>query len=161
MPFTPFHLGPGLLVGLLLFSALHLPTLLVANMIPDVEPLYAIAACPSCAHHGFWHSLAGASILAAILSIAVLVLKKPVERLSELFRVKQKASWKNVLPAAFLGTWLHVLLDSTLYPDMKPFFPLNANPLYVGNAAFVPVYALCALSFAAGMVLYFLRVGRK
>ncbi len=154
MPLTPFHLGPGLLIGLLLFSWLHLPTFLLANMLPDLEPLAALTVCADCELHGFWHSLAGASILAAVLSIGVILARKPIEKLSELFRVKQEVFWKNVLPAAFLGTFLHVLLDSTLYPEMKPLYPLELNPFYIGSTAFAPVYVLCTILFVAGLVLY-------
>ncbi|MGC9345425.1 MAG: hydrolase, partial [Candidatus Bathyarchaeales archaeon] len=38
MPFTPFHLGPVLLFGLALSTVLDLSTLLIASVIPDVEP---------------------------------------------------------------------------------------------------------------------------
>ena len=157
MPFTPFHLGPGLLIGLLLFSYLHLPTFLLASMLPDLEPLHAITACSGCEHHGFWHSFAGASVQAIVLSMGMILLRKPVERLSELFRVKQNASWKNVLPAAFIGAFLHVLLDSTLYTDMEPFWPSRANPFYAGGAAFEAVYVGCAVLFVFGLALWLKR----
>ena len=42
MPFTPFHLGPGLLLGLLLLSYVDLPTFLLASVIVDVEPFLAL-----------------------------------------------------------------------------------------------------------------------
>ena len=154
MPFTPFHLGPGLLLGLLFFSVLHLPTFLLASVIVDAEPLYAIIACPSCAHHGFWHSFLGGTIAAVFLGTAMVLLDRRVRRIMALFRLGQKATKKTVFLAAFSGVYLHLLLDSLLYPDMKPFYPLGANPFYIGNPAFVPVYALCALLFIAGLGLW-------
>jgi len=38
MPFTPFHLGPALTIGLPLRRFIHAPTFIVANVIVDVEP---------------------------------------------------------------------------------------------------------------------------
>ena len=36
MPFTPFHFGPGLIVGLLLLSFIDFATFLIASVIVDV-----------------------------------------------------------------------------------------------------------------------------
>ena len=44
MPLTPFHLGPGLLFGLLLFRYIDFPTSLIASVIVDVEPILALAS---------------------------------------------------------------------------------------------------------------------
>ena len=43
MPFTPYHLGPGLFVGLLFLSFIDFPTFLVASVIVDVEPFMVLA----------------------------------------------------------------------------------------------------------------------
>jgi len=152
MPFTPFHLGPGLVIGILLFSYISLPVFLFANMMPDLEPL-AVIISGGGVHHGFWHSFAGATILAIVLSIVAIAFKKPIKKFSEKFLIKQEISWKNVLPAAFLGTFLHVFLDSILYHEMNPFYPITGNPFVIGTIAFVPVYVGCALLFVLGFVL--------
>jgi len=39
MPFTPFHLGPALLLGLMLSKYIDLATFLFANILVDLEPL--------------------------------------------------------------------------------------------------------------------------
>ena len=44
--------------------------------------------------------------------------------------------------AGVLGTLLHVLLDSPLYDDIRPFYPLTANPLY-NPALSSEVYGVC------------------
>ena len=43
MPFTPYHLGPGLFFGLLLFRYLDFPAFLIANIVVDVEPFLVLA----------------------------------------------------------------------------------------------------------------------
>jgi hypothetical protein len=71
VPFTPFHLGPALLFGLALGTLFHLPTLLVASVVPDLEPFvvlyFHIHDYPL---HGVFHSYLGSSILAVWLSSA-------------------------------------------------------------------------------------------
>ena len=37
MPFTPYHFGPGLFLGLIFLGFIDFPTFLVANIIVDVE----------------------------------------------------------------------------------------------------------------------------
>lgn len=155
MPATPFHLGPGLLVGLLLFGIIHLPTFLIASVILDLEPLSVLLFCPGCNHHGFFHSFLGGSIVAVVLGAVMLIADGKVRKIISCFKLEQKATKKNVFLAAFSGIYLHILLDSMLYSDMKPFFPLAINPFYIGTIpAFIAVYALCAVLFVAGIAFY-------
>jgi len=42
MPFTPYHLGPGLFVGLLFLGFIDFPTFLVASVIVDMEPFLVL-----------------------------------------------------------------------------------------------------------------------
>jgi len=152
MPFTPFHLGPGLVLGLLLFSWLHLPTFLMANMIPDIEPFYVILSGGG-AHHGFFHSFAGAGILAVLLGAAMLLLDPWVKRAAKPLGLEQKATKRSVFAAAFFGVFLHVAIDSILYTDMHPFWPADANPFFVGGPAFTAVYVVTGVLFLLGSAI--------
>jgi len=42
MPFTPFHLGPALGLGLPLRRYVYVPTFILANVIVDVEPFLVL-----------------------------------------------------------------------------------------------------------------------
>ncbi len=68
MPFTPFHLGPALLFGLVLFSYLDFPTFMVANVIVDIEPFMIIALGLDLPLHGFFHSFLGGVIVSLLLT---------------------------------------------------------------------------------------------
>ena len=59
MPFTPFHLGPALFLGLLLFRLVDLPTFLAANVILDLEPLAVLLLDLDYPLHGLFHSFLG------------------------------------------------------------------------------------------------------
>ncbi|MEM3672758.1 MAG: hypothetical protein QW468_00820 [Candidatus Bathyarchaeia archaeon] len=77
MPFTPFHFGPALLLGLALFTFFDLPALLIASVIPDVEPLYVVFfGVSGYPLHGFFHSYLSASILAFFVTAVVYPLRE-------------------------------------------------------------------------------------
>jgi hypothetical protein len=62
------------------------------------------------------------------------------------------------MAAGALGTVIHVLLDSPLYDDILPFYPLTVNPFY--NPAFSPeVYSICVWMGAIGLIYYAALVG--
>jgi len=78
-------------------------------------------------------------------------------------KVEQKLSFKSVLSAALFSVYLHILLDSPLYSDIRPFYPFDFNP-FLSNSMFIgfEVYTLCALLFIGGAVIYAIRlVSRK
>jgi len=57
------------------------------------------------------------------------------------------------LAAGVAGTVSHVLLDSPLYSDIQPLYPLGANPFFAPSLPF-EIYGFCALSFLVGTLLY-------
>jgi len=162
MPFTPFHLGPGLLIGLLLLRLLDFPTFLLASVIVDLEPLLVMLLGLNYPLHGFFHSFLGGSIVAFVLALAMSKLRPSISGIMSLLRLKQTISRGRIFAASFLGLYTHLLLDSPLYPGMRPFYPLDTNPL-LSSSMFIgfEIYALCTVCFLAGILLYiyrFLRV---
>jgi len=154
VPFTPFHLGPALAVGLPLRRHLHAPTFVLANVIVDVEPLMALLAGGG-PLHGFFHTFLGAAVMALILAAVMVMLE---ELLSDFFKALRLEEGRlrptAYLAAAISGTWLHVLLDATMYPDVRPFWPSTYNPFYHPAALTVPVYAFCVLTAILGLAIY-------
>jgi len=129
MPLTPFHLGPALLVGLLLLSYIDLPTFLVANVILDIEPVLVLTFDLDYPLHGFFHSLAGGTIVALLLAIVMNKVRGAFSHVLSFLRLEQKTSFKSILFASLLGVYLHILLDSRMHWDIRPFYPLETNPL--------------------------------
>ncbi len=157
MPFTPFHIGPALLVGLMLFPYLDLPTFLLANVILDVEPFLVLILGLGLPLHGFFHSLIGGTIAALALSLIIARAGVYLGPVTSFFRMGQKIEARRVVAAALGGVYLHVLLDAPLYWDIKPFYPYGANPL-LGSLSSFQVYALCWTSFPIGIALYLVRL---
>jgi len=160
MPFTPFHWGPALLIGLLLFSVFDIPSLLIASVLPDVEPLYVLMFRPSLPLHGFFHSYLGASILGVLVTVTLYPLRGLSNRVMAAFGLPRKPpSFRKILLTSLFGVYSHVFLDSFLYGEMMPFYPLGANPFF-GVVSSPGTYGFCGVSFFLGLVLYIFRVMR-
>jgi len=159
MPFTPFHLGPGLLFGLLLLSYVDLPTFLVASVIVDIEPFLVLTLDLNYPLHGFLHSFLGGTLLAFIIAAAMSNVRSALSPLMSFLKLEQKLSFRSVLSAALFSVYHHIFLDSPLYSDIRPFFPFDFNPL-LSHSMFISfdIYTLCVLSFIGGAVIYAIRL---
>ncbi len=130
MPFTPFHFGPVLLFATL-SGYLDFLTFIIANVIADVEPLLVLSLGLDLRYgypiHGFAHTLIGGSLVASALAEVMAKFYKHLGREMDI---------KKLRITALSGVWLHIVLDSFLYTDIKPFLPLSWNPFYGAFSAF-------------------------
>jgi membrane-bound metal-dependent hydrolase YbcI (DUF457 family) len=157
MPFTPYHFGPGLLLGVVLFPFLDFSTILIASVVLDVEPLAVMIFNLPFEIHGFFHTYLGATIVACFLSAIVYPFRTYLNKIVSFFGLHQESSFRHILPASIIGTYSHVFLDSFLYSEMNPFFPLLGNP-FVAYIQFAVVYNVCIVMGLAGLGLYIVRV---
>ncbi len=134
MPFTPFHLGPGLFLGLLLLRFIDFPTFLIANVIVDVEPFLVLMFDLDYPLHGFFHSFLGGTVVALFLALVMNRIRETVSPLLTLFRLEQRSSLKSILYASMSGVYLHILLDARMHWDIRPLYPLEANPFLIQTA---------------------------
>lgn len=157
MPFTPFHWGPALLVGLLLLKFLDLPSLLISSVIPDLEHVLILVFPLHLSRHGFFHSYLGASILAVVAIMTVYASMDWLSKVMLMIGLRQNSSFKKILSTSILGAYSHIFLDSLLYDEMKPFFPLEDNPfiqIASSQLRYAAVYGFCGLSLIFALVLY-------
>jgi len=145
-------------MGFILLRFLDLPTFIVASVVVDLEPLVVLAFGLPGPLHGFFHSFLGASVAAALLAGVMLRVRGFLEPVYVFLRLDGDRGSRRFLVAALLGTWSHVLLDSPLYGDIRPFYPLGANPLFgVDLYLGLGVYRFCFLSGVAGVALFIFR----
>ncbi len=155
MPFTPFHLGPGLAIGVPLRRHLHAPTFIAASILVDVEPLLVIILGLDYPLHGCLHTFVFAISAGVMLGIVLFGLERYLQPLYAAFHLETNSNYslRSFLAAGALGTGVHVLLDTPLYSDITPFFPVMANPFY--NPALAPeIYSLCVIAGLLGIVYY-------
>ena len=159
MPFTPYHLGPALLFGLLFLGFIDFPTFLVANAIVDVEPFLVLALNLNYPLHGFFHSFLGGTSVAVLLALIMHQTRDKLSPLVSFFKLEQKISFMRILAAAFAGICIHILLDSRIYTDIQPFYPSTYNPLLTaGVLAGLDAYIFCIWSFFAALIVYIIRL---
>ena len=160
MPLTPFHLGPALLLGLIFLRFLDFPTFLVANVIVDVEPILVILLNPvDYPLHGFLHTFLGGTILAFPLAWVMNKIRGFLSPLLVFFKIEQESSFKKALLASLSGIYIHILLDSRMHLDIRPFYPFGFNP-FLNRSMLVglELHMLCVWAFIAGVVIYGIKI---
>jgi membrane-bound metal-dependent hydrolase YbcI (DUF457 family) len=159
MPFTPFHFGPGLLIGLLLLSYIDFPTFLAANVIVDIEPFLVLTFRLNYPLHGFFHSFLGGTIAAFILAAVMSKVRGFFSPLLSFFKLEHKSTFKNILAASLSGIYIHILLDSRIYGDIRPFYPLDINPfLNPTSSPGLWEYTFCMWCFMGATIIYAIRL---
>ncbi|MCV6614523.1 MAG: hypothetical protein OIF35_06055, partial [Cellvibrionaceae bacterium] len=123
MPFTPFHMGPGILIKTLLQTSFSLMVFAWAQIVMDIQPLIVMLTGEG--HlHGFSHTYIGASLLAVFSALSGKYLA-----LLGLYLFEMNPNWQVSIPwwvaflSAFIGTYSHVAIDSIMHADMMPLFP--------------------------------------
>jgi membrane-bound metal-dependent hydrolase YbcI (DUF457 family) len=159
MPFTPFHWGPASFLGFSFFRMFDLPALLVASTVIDFEPLCVLVFRLNYPLHGIFHTFVGSSVLAVLTALVLYFLREKIKRIMAIFRLQQNSSFKKVLWSSIFGIYFHIVLDSFLCIDIKPFFPFEGNPLY-GLVSPWDVHFFCGISYVAALLLYVLRLSR-
>lgn len=166
MPFTPFHMGPGILVKGPQQGGFSLITFGLAQVLIDLEPLYVIATGKDFlgvpGHlHGISHTLLGATLVGVIAGL----LGRPLTHLG--LRILGQSQfipvpWRVIWWSAFFGTYSHLALDAVMHRDVEPFAPWNRwNPL-VGLVSVGTLHWFCMATAALGAVIYFgLQFRRK
>ena len=152
MPFTPFHLGPTFLVGMISRQRINLVAILLASIIVDIRAIYCFFT-QSYPLHGPLHTYLGASSLCFFLIIGIYISRKYLKNLSKVFNIEEDYSLQSIVLGTILGAWSHVLLDSFLYPEMSPLWPIEGNP-FLGLIPSSWIYFFCAISFMIGGLLY-------
>lgn len=157
MPLPPFHLGPALLLGVLLNRWLDLPTLLLGSVVVDVRVALVVLGPLDGPVHGILTTFVGGTVLALVLAAGIRMLPPALQSVLDRARAAETTSPWALVAAAVVGVYSHVLLDSVLYGDARPFFPADWNPFLIGDAASIPVYAGCVVAGALGLVALIVR----
>ncbi len=128
---------------------------MLANIILDVEPFLVLFYGLNYPFHGYLHTFLLAFFVGLALSCAMFLLERILHPLYKLFLFESDnmLSLKSFLAAGVLGTALHVLFDSPLYGEMRPFYPLTMNPLY-NPALSLEIYSLCVWMGILGIAYY-------
>ena len=140
MPFTPLHLGPGLV-----FKAIggrHFSFMVFggAQVLIDLEPLLGmIYGWDSL--HGVTHNLAGALLIGTLAG----AIGRPVsERVLRWLKIAHPPfTWSASFVAAYVGTFSHVAMDAIMHADMSPLWPLREGNAWLGAISLEQLHLAC------------------
>ncbi len=156
MPFTPIHMGPGILLKAILQGSFSLMVFGWTQVIMDIQPLIVLLSGEG--HlHGFTHTYIGATLIGAFSAIT--------GKYAAEFGLRTTGAagflpvgWLVTIVSAFVGAYSHVLLDSLMHSDLQPFFPfLTVNP-FLHLVSIETLHKFCLYSGLLGAALYFVIV---
>jgi len=161
MPFTPYHMGPGIIIKAMLQGSFSLMVFGWAQIIMDIQPLVVLITGEG--HlHGFSHTYVGATLLAIFSALSGKCLSEVdlfVLGLNKQWQVNI-AWWVSFL-SAFIGTFSHVLLDSIMHADVKPFYPITTSNPLLELISVKSLHKFCLISGLIGGTLYFVISWRQ
>lgn len=162
MPFTPFHMGPGLAVKALLGRRFSVLSFGIAQVAMDIEPLVQMLRDGD-RLHGLSHTFVGASVIGlAIVAVAPALCRPILERWNQelahhrlaSFASEETLSRSAVWSGALIGTYSHVVLDAIMHVDAQPFAPwVAANALH-GAVSIASLHALCVATGLIGVAAW-------
>lgn len=166
MPFTPFHMGPGLAFKGVLGRRMSIVVFGWSQIVIDVQPGIALLR-NDLIIHGWTHTLLGAFPIGILAGLSFYFGNTLFQRWSPTRALLQKlgltdCSWRVVWTSSFVGTYSHILLDSLMHLDMRPWYPYVKTQPLLALMSDPQVYWLCVWMGVLGALLLLVkRIGKK
>ena len=155
MPFTPFHMGPGIMVKGILQGGFSLMVFGWSQMVMDIQPLFVLITGEG--HlHGFSHTFVGATLLAVFSALSGKYLSESglkilgISKEPDLITIK----WPVVCLSAFVGTYSHLVLDAVMHSDLRPYYPLSQKNELLGIISATQLHLFCVTTGLLGVLIY-------
>ncbi|HET9325357.1 MAG TPA: metal-dependent hydrolase [Candidatus Eisenbacteria bacterium] len=159
MPFTPYHFGVGLAAKAAAAPRFSWVAFCAAQVVIDCETLYYLSRHEHPVHR-FFHSLLGAGMAGAAVSVALIGLLRALPWLeapaghngwrSRVLR--SELSPAGVWAGGLFGGLSHPLLDGMMHSDVRPFLPWSSSNPLLGMIDVEMLHQLCLLAGALGAV---------
>ena len=159
MPFTPFHVGPGLLLKSLAPKRSSIVAFTLSNVAVDLETLYHIVRHEYPLHR--WaHTFVAATAIGVAVGALYGVIVRRYARTGDASPLAAEAKLVPAVIGGLLGGATHPLLDGMMHADTHPFMPFSqANP-FLGLMSPAGVMELCILTGVAGFFIWALALAR-
>jgi len=156
MPFTPIHMGPGILIKSLLQGSFSLMVFGWTQIVMDIQPLIVLISGEG--HlHGFTHTFVGAILITVIAALTGKYLSEFGLKIIRISKNDNPISivWWVVFLSAFIGSFSHVLLDSIMHSDVEPFFPFILDNQFLGLISVSMLHKVFLYSGLVGAAIYY------
>ncbi len=156
MPFTPVHMGPGILIKAILQSSFSLMVFGWAQIVMDIQPLIVMITGKG-QLHGFTHTYVGAILIAVISALTGKYLSELGLKILGIAKGQPVTiAWGVAFLSAFIGSFSHVLLDSIMHTDVQPFYPITPMNNFHGFISIEALHKFCLYTGFAGAAVYYL-----
>ena len=156
MPFTPIHMGPGILIKSILQGSFSLMVFGWTQIVMDIQPLIVLISGEG--HlHGFTHTYVGTILIAIFAALTGKYLSEFGLKILRISKSENSISivWWVVFLSAFIGSFSHVLLDSIMHSDVEPFFPFILDNQFLGLISVSMLHKVCLYSGLVGAAIYY------
>ena len=155
MPFTPIHMGPGILIKALLQSSFSLMVFGWTQIVMDIQPLIVLITGEG--HlHGFTHTYVGAFLLAIFSALTGKYLSELGLKILGIDKYQPiSIDWWVSFLSAFIGSFSHVFLDSIMHTDVEPFYPITLTNDFHGMVTVTMLHKICMYSGFVGALIYY------
>jgi len=164
MPFTPFHMGPGLLIKSLLGGAFSLMIFGWCQILMDLQPLFVMIS--GAGHlHGFSHTFIGSTGIALVSAISGkplvnwIIFSKSIGLRKEdrkLLGLDSKIGWLVALISSLIGSYSHVVLDAIMHSDVQAYYPFSLENPYLDFISIEMLHNFCLFSGVLGLAILIL-----
>lgn len=160
MPFTPFHFGPGVLIKACAPRQVSFTVFAFSQVLIDVEPFWFMLRGEYPIHR-FFHSYIGVTVIV----LAAYFLGRPIcGVVLAFFRAQLKPTFSSLVASArtiprlaammgaITGAYSHVLLDSIMHSDIRPFAPFSENNPALLAISIGELHLYCVLASLLGSI---------
>jgi hypothetical protein len=154
MPFTPLHMGPGMLLKVVLRTSFSLVIFGWVQILIDIQPLWGMIKGQG-QLHGVTHTYLGAVFIGLIGALSGKYVAIGIFKWLKPTWVKVSSiRWRVAFVSAYLGSFSHVFLDSFMHADLQPFFPWRLDNPFVNQISIDLLNILCIFAGVIGLVIY-------
>ena len=173
MPITPFNIVAGVIVKSSKPKHFSWTVFALANVLIDTEAVYyfLITGIPQ---HKYFHTWIGATIILILCALLgkylcqwwlqiwnKIFLNTRYFPHLKTFKSKTKIDPISAWIGATVGAYTHIILDSFVNLDMKPYFPFSDKNHLLGLISLQNIYYLCIGLFIVGVLLYFQNIKKR
>lgn len=161
MPVTPFHLGPAYLVKVIFTKYFSFRIFLLTQIIIDSESIFFLLNDNYPFHrtlHTFLGSL-GVFLFCIYPGVLITVFLSKIWNnwvgKFNFFKIKNiNISYKSAVLGALFGSTSHILLDSIMHYDMKPYYPFNKLNQFLNLVGYLELHFFCFICGLIGFIIY-------
>lgn len=156
MPFTPIHMGPGILIKSILQGSFSLMVFGWTQIVMDIQPLIVLISGEG--HlHGFTHTYIGAIFIAIFAALSGKYLSEFGLKILKIPENNKPIAiiWWVAFLSAFIGSFSHVLLDSIMHSDVEPLFPFTLDNQFLEMISASMLHKVCLYSGLVGAAIYY------